>query len=159
MNRRKSIKLLVSLSVGIAVGCDFKQENNTNQTSLLNPEDSIKKLVYLFGPWSVKQKNDAENFANRFIKSGLDVQPYLPKSDKLVQKLASRFPNKTMALNEVNLEELSIEEQELLLMLVKQLYNHIEIRYLASNQPQYGNCQSNPKGYTKNPKQASEREL
>lgn len=97
--------------------------------------------------------NDAENFANRFVKSQYAVQPYLPKSEKLVQRLASRFPDKTIALREINMGELSSKEQELLLTLLKQLYSHNEIRYLASNQPPYGQCQTDPTRYTKHPKQ------
>ncbi len=113
----------------------------------------MKKLIFLLGPWSKDEKDKAEDFTRRFLKAKDNVGIYLPESGKLVQSLASRFPDGTMAINEINLENLPVEERELLVSLTKQLYSLVEVRFDTTNEPQWGNCQGNAKWHTRVPAQ------
>ena len=151
MKRRELIKLLISLPIGIAVGCDSEQQESAIHTPLLNPEESLKKLTLLFGPWSATHKRTAERFANRFLKAQHAVSPYLPESSELVQRLASRFPAEAIALREINVRNLPAKERELFLKLVGQLYSFIEVRFLVCNEPQYGSCQTDRMMHTRAP--------
>jgi len=79
-----------------------------NSGSRLSPEDSIKKLIFLIGPWTFKEKSVAEDFAERFLKAD-HVNQYLPRSAKIVQNLAGRFPDNSWAIDNVNLQQLPEE--------------------------------------------------
>ncbi len=111
-----------------------------------------KKLIFLIGPWTFKEKSVAEDFAVRFLKAG-HINQYLPKSAKLVQSLAGRFPDNTWAVDNVNLKNIPKEEKELLVGLTKQLYSFVEVRFYVSNEPIWGQCQGDVNWQTKVPKQ------
>ncbi|MCP4261734.1 MAG: hypothetical protein GY774_30165, partial [Planctomycetes bacterium] len=127
--RRQFLQLMMSLPVGFVIGCDLRRDRSTAKAPLLSPEEALRKLILLVGPWSTTEKEKAEDFARRFLKAKHTVVPYLPKSSKLVQNLASRFSAETMSLKEINLGNLPAEERELLMKLIRQLYSFIEVRF------------------------------
>lgn len=149
LNRRQFLnlgsKFLISLPVACAIGCVSKK------TPILNPKDSLKKLILLLGPWPNSEKQKAEDFVRRFLKAKHAVEPYLPESGQLVQSLASRFSAETMAIGEINLQNLPVEERELLIKLTQQLYTFVEVRFDAINEPPWGHCQGNVKWHTRTP--------
>jgi len=120
--------------------------------SRLSPEESLKKLIFLIGPWIFEGKSVAEDFADRFLKSD-HVKQYLPKSGKIIQSLAGRFPNNTWAIDHINLKDLPKEKQELLVGLTKQIYSFVEVRFYVSKEPAWGLCQGNNMWQTRSPKQ------
>ena len=156
LNRRQFLKALTSLPISLpmvsTVGYAAKLVEATVRRPTLSPEDSLKKLVLLFGPWSAAGGETSADFARRFMKSIHVVGSYLPESNKLVQSLAGRFPAGTVAIKEIDLRKLQPKEQELLMNLTKQLYNFVEVRLLASSEPQWGECQTDDRmRYTRAP--------
>ncbi len=151
LNRRQFLRILVSVLVTFAIGCDREQLKTVIDTPLLSPEESLKKLILLLGPWPDKDREKAEDFAGRFLKAGHTVDPYLPESDNLVQSLASRFPADAMSMREINLQGLPEKEKELLMNLVSQLHGFVEVRFYISHEPPWGECQGDRTGYTKAP--------
>lgn len=149
LNRREFLnvgsKLVLTLPVAYAFGCA------SEKTLLLNPEDSLKKLILLLGPWPAAEKSKADDFANRFLKAKPATAPYLPESGKLVQNLAKRFPAESMAINQINLQNLPIKEKELLVNLTKQLYSYVEVRFDVANEPPWGHCQGDRLWHTRAP--------
>ncbi len=150
LNRRQflniSYKLVLSLPVAYVIGC------GTDKSSPLNPEDSLKKLIFLLGPWSAAEKQKADDFANRFLKAKHAFKPYLPGSGKLVQSLAKRFPAESMAINQINLQNLAPKERDLLITLTQQIYSYVEVRFDVANEPPWGLCQGDRLWHTKPPK-------
>jgi len=148
-NRRQFLnlgsKLLISLPMVYTIGCDSKH------VSPLNPKDSLKKLILILGPWTAAEKQKAYDFVKRFLKAKHAIEPYLSGSGKLVQRLAYRFPAETMAINQINLQNLPIKEKELLVNLTKQLYSYVEVRFDVANEPPWGHCQGDPLWHTKTP--------
>ncbi len=150
-DRRKFLKVMISLPVAVAISGELEITKSKILTPSLNPEQSFKKLIFLLGPWSATDKEEAEDLAWRFLKAKHNVDAYLPESSELVQSLASRFPKKTMAIKEINLQNLPAKEQELLLRLVKHLYSFIEVRFTVSNEPPWGECQGDGNWHTQTP--------
>ena len=141
----QSSRLLAFLPIVGAMGCF------SNTDSKLSPEDSLKRLIYIVGPWTVEDQLKAENFAKRFLKTS-HADQYLPKSVKLIQSLTSEVSEETMAVKEIGLENIPEEEQEILIILTKQLYSFVEIRFYVSNEPSWGHCQDSSIWHTKIPK-------
>ncbi len=131
-----SSKALITLPLVSAIGCDL------DNSPILSSEESLKKLIFLIGPWSKSEKQIAENFVKRFIKFN-HTESYLPGSSKLVQSLANRYSLETMAINEINMKNLPSEERELLIILTQQLYSFVEVRYYVAKEPPWGQCQGN----------------
>lgn len=157
LNRRRFLKVLASLPISLPMvstaGYAAKLIEATVSGQILSPEESLKKLVLLLGPWSAVEREKSEDFARRFMKSGHVVGPYFPEASKLVQSLASRFPAGTSASKEIDLRKLPPKERALLMNLTKQLYNFIEVRFLISDEPQWGECQTDDRmRYTLAPK-------
>ena len=150
--RRQFLRLLISLPMTFGIGCDSELAKASVQAAPLSPEESLKKLIRLLGPWSAPDKEKAEVFAARFVESKHAVAPYLPGSSELVQSLASRFPAQIMAVKEIDLRNVPAKERELLVQLAAQLYSLIEVRFIASDEPPWGSCQSDTMRYTRAPK-------
>ncbi|MEE9122222.1 MAG: hypothetical protein V3U56_13205 [Syntrophobacteria bacterium] len=149
LNRRKFLGFLVSLPISLPTLSTFGYVSRR----LLSPEESLRKMILLLGPWSATEREKAEDFARRFMKARHAFGPYLPESRKLVQGLASRFPAGTATIKKIDLRKLPPEEQELLMNLTKQLYSFIELRFLVSNEPPWGACQTDDRlRYTRAPK-------
>jgi hypothetical protein len=141
----------MSLPFGLAVGCDTEQRKSDTRADLLSPEESLRKLVLVLGPWSTSDKKEAEDFAQRFLKANHASGHYLGESSELVQNLASRFPGESMAMNETDLRNLPAKERELLTRLTSQLYSFIEVRFYVSNEPSWGQCQGDNTWHTRTP--------
>ena len=140
----QSSRLLAFLPLAGVAGC------LTNPASKLSPEDALKRLIYIVGPWPLAEVATAENFAKRFLKTSFADQ-YLSKSVQLVQSLAKQLSEESIAVKEIKLDDIPEEEQEILLNLTKQLYNFVEIRFYVTNQPSWGQCQNNSRWHTKIP--------
>jgi len=140
-------KFLAIIPLTGVIGCVPDQD--TSQS----PENALKKLIFLIGPWTHDQKLIAENFADRFLKADHIILQYLPKSAKLIQYLSDRFPNNTWAVDQINLREIPQDEQELLNALATQLYSFVEVRFYVSNEPTWGLCQGDSKWHTRTPTQ------
>ncbi len=149
LNRRQFLnvgsKLVLTLPVAYAFGCA------SDKTLLPNPEDSLKKLIFLLGPWSTSEKEKANDFAKRFLKSKPATAPYLPESEKLVQSLAKHFPAESMAIHQINLQTIQAKERELLVTLTKQIYSYVEVRFYVANEPLWGHCQGDRLWHTRSP--------
>lgn len=149
--RRRFLKVLVTLPVLYAVGWEPVLYRHTAYAADLSPEESLRKLIYLLGPWTSGEKAKAEDFSRRFLASGQNVAPYLPASGELVQRLAARFPDSTMSVKEVDLKGLSAKERELAEGLVKQIYSFVEVRSHVNGEPEWGECQTDAMRHTRPP--------
>lgn len=149
--RRQFLKLAISLPIAFVIGCDLERKPEA-KAPILNPEESLKKLIFVLGPWSAKDKEKAEDFAKRFLKVEYVSSAYLQESSELVQSLASRFTAESIAIKEIDLRSLTKEEQKLLIILVQQLYSFVEVRFYVSNEPPWGECQGSNKWHTQNPR-------
>lgn len=147
--RRHFLKLLMSLPMAFTVGAE--RSSSTAHAAPLTPEESLKKLVRVLGPWGETDRERAEKFAKRFVAAKHAVDPYLPRSSRVVQSLASRFPSDAMAVKEIHLQSLPPKEQEILTQLVTQLYSLTEMRFLVSNEPPRGQCLSDSTWHTRAP--------
>lgn len=149
--RRQFLRLLVSLPMGSVIGWNLDRYKALVYARTLTPEESLKKLILLLGPWPLTDNKKAEGFARRFLKSKHAVGSYLPVSSELVQSLASRFPDGTLAINEIDLRSLPAKEKELLMNLVGHLYSLVEVRFDISNWPPPGECQDDTTWYIRAP--------
>ncbi len=149
-DRRKFLKVLISLPLALTFGYRPRLVESAVQKTSLNPEESLKKLIVLFGPWSRAKKKEAEDFAARFLKAKHAVIPYLPGSSGFIQRLASLFPE-IRSVDEINLGSLHPDERRVLMQLVKQLYSMIEVRFVAANEPPWGECQVDRLRHTRAP--------
>lgn len=140
----QSSRLLAFIPFAGIIGCI------SDTDSKLSPEDSLKKLIYIIGPWTVEDQSIAEDFAKRFLATDYANQ-YLPKSVKLIQSLSKQISKETTAVKEIDLSNIPIEEQELLVTLTKQLYSFVEVRFYVSNEPPWGQCQGNAMWHTRTP--------
>ena len=140
ISRGQFLRFLASLPLFSAIGLDSKFFKYAVSAEPRTPEESLKKLIFLFGPWSEKDRKEAEDFADRFLAAKHAVAPYLPGSNEWVQSLANRFPADTVAVNEINLRDLPAKERELLIGLINQLYSFIEVRFIVSKEPPWGEC-------------------
>lgn len=155
LQRRQFLQAVISQPVSIPLlfilGCDSLHETNTFLASQLNPQNSLKKLILLLGPWPADQREKAENFAARFLKAEHAAGPYLSGSSRLVQSLARKFAEGTMAVKQIDLRKLPAKERALLTDLTRQLYSFVEIRLLICKEPPQGECQSDRIRYTLDP--------
>lgn len=141
----QSSKLLAFIPFVSVVGCI------PDQDSKLSPEDSLKRLIYIIGPWTIEENLIAEDFATRFLKTD-HAKQYLPTSVELIQSLSKQIIEETKAIKEVDLKNLTKEEQEVLINLSKQIYSFVEVRFYVSSEPSWGECQGNSMWHTRIPK-------
>ena len=140
----QTTKVIAGITLYQFIGCE--EEINT-----ISKEENLKKLVMAFGPWPLKERSIAEEFANRFIRASHLSQNHLEKSAELVNKIANKLPKNGLAIESMDLGKFSVEENELIMTLCMQLYNLVEVRYYISNMPQFGECQVDALFYTKLP--------
>lgn len=140
----QSSKLLAFIPFVGVIGCI------SDKDSTLSSEDSLKRLIYIIGPWSIEDNLIAEDFARRFLKT-VHAGQYLPKSNKLIQSLSKHISEETMAVKEIDLNNIPKEEQEILIALLEQLYSFVEVRFYASKIPPWGHCQGDPLWHTRMP--------
>lgn len=148
--RREFLKALIALPGWFVLACNGEERQETGvHIDSRSSEEAIKKLVILLGPWSASEKEEAENFANRFIAASNNTNPYLPKSGELIQSVASRLSTRSGNLNEIDLKEFPGEERQLLIQFVQQLYSYLELRNRICKEPQFGECQIDKIFYTR----------
>ena len=138
-------KLIAFLPFMTAAGCLPDKKIN------LSSEDSLKRLIYIIGPWTIDDNLIAKDFAKRFLKTNFAKQ-YLSKSVSLIESLSRQFDKETIAVKEIHLIEIPETQKKMLLNLSKQLYSFVEIRFYASNEPTWGECQGNSIWHTRIPK-------
>ena len=142
--RREFIKVLMSLPVGYyAAGCAVGSDATA--------QDPLGKLVLALGPWSDGDRERAEEFAGRFLAADQIVGLYLPESRGAIESLAARFPDGAMAIDELDLSSLSMEERDFAVPFVQQLYSFIEVRFDIANEPRWGECLGERTRYTQAP--------
>ena len=139
----KSSKVIAFIPLVGVVSCISEAK------SKLSPQESLKRLIYIVGPWTLEDHSIAEDFAKRFLATDY-ANEYLPKSVNLIQSLSKQLSKESAAVKEIDLN-LPIEEQELLITFTQHLYSFVEIRFYASNEPTWGECQGNPKWHTRIP--------
>jgi hypothetical protein len=149
-DRREFLKLLSSLPVAIAIGCGSEGEKAAVKGTPLSPDESLKKLIRVLGPWSSQEK--AQDFAVRFVESAHVDAFHLSDSGEAIQALATRFGDDLLAVNKVDLEDLSAAEKDFVLSLAKQIYSLTEVRFVVCKEPQAGECQGDISWHTKVPK-------
>lgn len=148
LNRRQFINISSKLIITLPIVCTFGCESKDGE---LNPEESLKKLILLLGPWKEDEKQKAEDFAERFVTAKHLSNIYLTESGKIVQSLTGRFSAETMAAKEIDLQALPVEEKDLLIKLTKELYSLVEVRFDVAKEPAWGQCLGNPLWHTKSP--------
>lgn len=141
----QSSRLLAFIPLTGVIGCI------SNDKLKLSPEESLKRLIYIFGPWTLEDHSIAEDFAKRFLATNY-ANEYLPKSVNLIEGLHKQISEKTSSVKEIDLGKIPVEEQELLITLTKQLYSFVEVRFYVSNELSWGVCQGDPKWHTRIPK-------
>ncbi len=149
LDRREFVMMLMALSAGFAIGCDTDERGSAVETQLSPDEESLKRLVLALGPWPEAENRRAEDFANRFVKYAGGF--YLPESAETIQGLAGLLPAGAMALEEIDLKDLSAEERGVLIQLTQQLYSFIEVRFYVADEPQWGVCLGDRTRYTQAP--------
>ena len=140
----QSSKLLAFMPFVGVIGCI------SDKDTTLSSEDSLKRLIYMIGPWSIDDNLIAEDFAKRFLRTP-HADKYLQKSVQLIKSLSRQIPKGPMAVKEVDLNSMHKEEQELLVSLTQELYGFIEVRFYASKVPPWGHCQGDPMWHTRVP--------
>ena len=141
----QSSRLLAFIPFAGVIGCISKTDSKEGA------EESLKRLIYIVGPWALEDQSIAEDFAKRFLATDYADQ-YLPKSVNLIQSLSKQISHKTKTVKEIDLGKIPKEEQELLVTLIQQLYSFVELRFYVSNEPPWGQCQGNSKWHTRIPK-------
>ncbi len=121
------------------------------EESKLSAEESLKRLIYIVGPWTLEDHSIAEDFTNRFLITDF-AKEYLPKSVDLIESLSKQIAKESAEVKEIDLGKLPLEEQDLIMTLSKQLYSFVEVRFYVSNEPPWGACQGDPKWHTRIPK-------
>lgn len=150
-DRRQFIKIMLSLPVVSGLVWDEKLLQAAVKASPLSPEESLRKLLLLIGPWSTEDLEQAEDFSRRFLRAEQGGVLYLPDTAGLVQSLARRFPDERMALAEIDLGVLPDQERQLLLKVTRQLYSYVEVRFTVAGEPRQGECQDDRLRYTRPP--------
>ncbi len=140
----------VSLPILFIIGCDSIQQKAVVHSPVLNPEESLRKLLLILGPWTTSDRKKGEDFAGRFLASE-HANTFLHDSSGLLKSLAGRFPADSLAVNQINLRKLPVNERELLIKLTKQLYSFVEIRFHVCGEPPWGECQPDRMRYTRAP--------
>jgi hypothetical protein len=148
LHRRDLLKSLIVIPAGVASGCDSARR----EAPLLSAEESLKKLLLAIGPWGAEDKEAADNFSSRFLRSEHVKSLFLAENSETVCQLASHFPQGTMALKEVNLGNFPTDQREVLLSLIKQVYDLLEVRFYVSGEPPYGECQTDTIRHTRPPR-------
>ncbi len=143
LKRREFIQVLMSLPLGYALGCAVERMTPGQQ--------ALHKLVLALGPWPATDRARAEEFAARFIAADQVVGLYLPEASSVVLRLARRFPDGAMAVDEVDLEGLPTGERELVVQLTQQIYSLVEVRFYVSSEPPWGECLGERTRYTQPP--------
>ena len=141
----QSSRLLAFIPFAGVIGCI------SSTGSKLSSEESLKRLIYIIGPWNLDDQLIAKDFAKRFLATDFSNQ-YLSKSIALIQSLSKLVLKETESVKEIGLDNLPREEQELLIILTQQLYSFVEIRFYVSNEPPWGECQGDSKWHTRIPK-------
>lgn len=149
--RRRTLQLLIYAPVGLAIGCGGERSKTAADAVVLSPEESLKKLILILGPWSAAQSKEAGDFASRFIRAKHASDPYLSGSAELIQSLGNRFPGDARAVRKVDLSTLPDKERELLLALSGQVYSFTEVRFEMCGQPPVGECQGDATLHTRRP--------
>ncbi|HEY7745316.1 MAG TPA: hypothetical protein VIA07_03185, partial [Desulfuromonadales bacterium] len=147
--RRAILRFLLSLPLALFLGCRPKAHPPIAEGPALSPEEALRRLILVLGPWDEGQREQAEDFARRFLAAGNAISPYLPASAATVQSLADRFPAGTLAVGEIDLASLPEEERDLLLQLTRQLYTYVEVRFFVNGEPPWGECQRDNLRYTR----------
>jgi hypothetical protein len=150
-SRRAILRFLLTLPLALFFGCKPRVQTPIVEAPAPSPEEALRRLILLVGPWDEGQRKPAEDFARRFLTAENAVSPYLPASAATVQSLAGRFPAGTMAVGEIDLATLPEEERGLLLQLTRQLYTYVEVRFYVNGEPPWGECQRDPLRYTRAP--------
>lgn len=149
--RRTILRFLLTLPLALFFGCKPRVLTTAAEMPASSPEEALRRLILLVGPWNERQRDQAEDFARRFLAAEHAVSPYLPESKAVVQSLAGRFSAGAMSVGEINLAALPKEERELLLQLTRQLYTYVEVRFYVAGGPPWGQCQGDPLRYTRAP--------
>ena len=150
--RRTVLRFLLALPLTLLFGCKTTVLTSGTEVLMPSPEEALRRLILLVGPWDERQGAQAEDFSRRFLAADHTVSSYLPGSSALVQSLANRFPGDAMAVHEIYLAALPKDERELLLQLSRQIYTYVEVRFFVAGEPPWGECQGDRLGYTRAPK-------
>jgi len=151
IGRRTILRILLTLPLALLFGCKLRDLVPAAKAQTPSPEDALRQLILLVGPWDERHRDQAEDFANRFLASETAVSPYLPASAAALQSIVGRLPSGEMAVDEINLVFLPGNERELLLQLTRQIYTYVEVRFFVNGEPPWGQCQSDPQAYTRAP--------
>lgn len=138
-------RLLAFIPLAEVVGCISE-----TKSILISPEESLKRLIYIVGPWPLEDQAIAEDFTNRFLATNY-AQDYLMKAVELLQSLSKQISKESTTVDEIDLEEIPEEEKDRLVTLTQQLYSFVEVRFYVSNEPAWGICQGDPKWHTRIP--------
>ncbi len=150
-NRRKFIGAVASLA---AAAPFFRKPDlfaAVTKEPSPTPEESLRRLVLVLGPWKRKERKKAEEFAARFVRSKHNSAQYLSGSKEQLVSLAKHFPDDAIAVEKVELDGLPAKEKELLLGLTGQIYSLVEVRFGLIGEPPQGSCLPDRMVYTKKP--------
>ena len=150
-DRRRLLRVLLSLPVGYAAGCSNATDNSPSGPAQLSAAESLSALILLLGPWPDPAGRVGERFVERFLAAPHLLGKFLPDSSGVVQHVARRFGEITTPLRKVDLLPLAADERTLLVKLARELYSLTEIQRLAANQPPYGECQTDGTWHTRAP--------
>ena len=124
---------------------------SSGKAPVRSPEESLKKLILILGPWKKADKAFAEDYMQGFMQTESVLGKYLPASGKIIQDLARHFDDENPETAEIRLDRLSSDERAVLLDLTKEIYNFVDVQLYAAHMPAWGQCIGDPLWHTKAP--------
>ena len=123
---------------------------------------------YISSVWGVRCPNILKPVAGIFYTKALEIGDIIILEENILTwynktiDLSSytselgdytiKFEGHVGVVEDINLKKIPKEEHELLIVLGKQLYSFVEMRFYVSNEPSWGECQGNSMWQTRIPK-------
>lgn len=125
LSRRALLRSAVAAPFLLAWGCGREDAVRSEE------EEALRVLLRALGPWKEDRLGQAEDFLDRYLVSGETVAPLFARA-KVARRLVDREPfrDRPLALDDLDLSTFSGDEQELLTLLVEQLYSTFEVQFV-----------------------------
>ena len=79
-DRREILKMLAMVPAGLAFGCGSEWGRAILEAPIAGPEDALRRLLLVVGPWREAEKSAAESFVERFLAAQHLASLFLPES-------------------------------------------------------------------------------
>lgn len=120
----------------------FAQSCSKDGSRPVDSKEALITIILAIGPWGEDRREQAEDFAMRFL-AALGISQDILDQAEPAKSLASRAPfrDKPLALESLDLSGCSEAERNLLTSLVTQIYGLLEVHYFhVAGMPDVGIC-------------------